>query len=405
MALPYLGPLMRAARVLLLLMAGACAAASANAQGRSAPDPRRDGAAAPYPGSEAITGFTLDWSTHQRHAQGSDNFQLTWAADGHLYGAWGDGGGFGGTNSRGRVGLGVARVEGPWDAYRGFNVWGGHDAEHPATFDGKSWGMIAVDTTLFLWVVPDQPAGKDYRNHYEYVELARSTDRGATWAKAGWRFRSSEHLTIPTFLNAGRGNEGAPDRFGDYVYAYFIRPEHSGIEQQGPAGRGLIVHKPGVIYLARVSPEGLFAAKASYEFFRGLDAAGEPLWGPLDEKVPVFEDPNGAGWCLSASYNPHVGRVLLSTQHGENRQGLIGIFDAPTPWGPWTTVRYYTDEAPFGAERAGSTLPWRNNVFFVAFPTKWFDGGAFTLVFTGAGRGKDNDSFNTVRGRFHEAGP
>ncbi len=59
----------------------------------------------PYPKSEVTGGISLDWNTHQRFAQGSDNFQLTWAADDHLYGAWGDGGGFGGTNSEGRVGL------------------------------------------------------------------------------------------------------------------------------------------------------------------------------------------------------------------------------------------------------------------------------------------------------------
>jgi hypothetical protein len=36
----------------------------------------------------------------------------------------------------------------------------------------------------------------------------------------------------------------------------------------------------------------------------------------------------------------------------------------------------------------------------VAFAAKWLDGNAFTLNFTGAGQGKDNDSFNTVRGMF-----
>ncbi|MHC4299203.1 MAG: hypothetical protein ACYS7Y_18165 [Planctomycetota bacterium] len=61
----------------------------------------------PYPRSTLISGLSLDWSTHRRAAQGSDNFQLTWADDDNLYGAWGDGGGFGGTNKKGRVGLGV----------------------------------------------------------------------------------------------------------------------------------------------------------------------------------------------------------------------------------------------------------------------------------------------------------
>ena len=85
----------------------------------------------PYPESSVIEGIELDWSTHQRFAQGSDNFQLTWAEDDHLYGAWGDGGGFGGTNSAGRVGLGVARIEGSSSNYRGKNVWGGFESERP----------------------------------------------------------------------------------------------------------------------------------------------------------------------------------------------------------------------------------------------------------------------------------
>ncbi len=81
-----------------------------------------------YPPSPVIAGLSLDWSTHRRHALGSDNWQLTWADDDHQYGAWGDGGGFGGSNDEGRVGLGFARIEGDWQNYRGFNVWGGKGA-------------------------------------------------------------------------------------------------------------------------------------------------------------------------------------------------------------------------------------------------------------------------------------
>ena len=67
---------------------------------------------APYPPSPVIADMVLDWSTHRREALGSDNWQLTWADDDHQYGAWGDSGGFGGTNSNGRVGLGFGRIEG-----------------------------------------------------------------------------------------------------------------------------------------------------------------------------------------------------------------------------------------------------------------------------------------------------
>jgi hypothetical protein len=163
---------------------------------------------------------------------------------------------------------------------------------------------------------------------------------------------------------------------------------------------GLIVHKPGAIYLARVGRRDLLAGKSKYRFYRGLDASQAPLWGTPAEKRPVFEDPGGVGWCMSAGYNPFLKRVLLCTEHGASSQGTIGVFDAPSPWGPWTTVKYYDPALPFGASRKGSKLPWRNNVFFAAFATKWLDGHTFTLNFTGAGQGKDNDSFNTVRGAF-----
>lgn len=358
------------------------------------------GTDSPYSESTVIRGLELDWSTHKRFAQGSDNFQLTWSDDDHLYGAWGDGGGFGGTNGRGRVGLGFARIEGNADNYRGYNVWGGFEPEHPATFDGKSWATISIKGGLYMWVVPDKPEGKSYRNHYEYVELAKSTDKGATWTKASWRFEQEEMLTIPTFLNFGRDNAGVPDAFGDYVYSYFISPQSPIMEQEGPNAVQLIVHKPGRLFLARVAADRLMERKEAYEFFAGLDDSGQPLWGTVSEKEAVFEDENGVGWCMSASYHPGIQRVLLSTQHGFNPRGQMGIFDAPTPWGPWTTVEYFEKARSFGGVREGSELLWEQNIFFVAFPTKWFDGDTFTINFTGGGRGRDNDSFNTVDGRF-----
>lgn len=360
--------------------------------------------ASPYPDSPVITGLSLDWSTHRRGAQGSDNFQLTWADDDNLYGAWGDGGGFGGTSSKGRVGLGVARISGPGHDWTGANRWGGLNPENPAQFggQGKSWGMICVDGVLYMLVVPDVVPGKGYRNHYEYVEVWKSKDHAATWQRPSWKFLQAENLTVPTFLNFGRNNAGAPPELGDYVYLYFTRPPGPTAEHQGPNAVGLIVHKPGAIYLARVPKDKIAASKSDYQFFHGLDIDGNPLWGDISQKQPAFEDMNGVGWCMSAHYNPGLKRYILCTEHGASHVGLMGIFDAPTPWGPWTTVKYWTPQDPFGKTRPGNSLPWRNNVFFIAFPTKWLseDGRSFTLNFTGGGRGADNDSFNTLSGIF-----
>jgi hypothetical protein len=86
--------------------------------------------------------------------------------------------------------------------------------------------------------------------------------------------------------------------------------------------------------------------------------------------------------------------------HTASSRGNLGVYDAPDPWGPWTTVHFFSEPAgnPFGAGRPD--VP--PNTFFWNLPTKWHssDGLSFTMVFTGAGRGKDNDSLNLVRGRF-----
>ena len=389
-------------------------------------------AESPYPPSPVIADFSLEWSTHVRHAPGSDNWQLTWADDDHQYGAWGDGGGFGGTNSDGRAGLGFGRIEGDWNDYHGFNVWGGKDPENPAQFTGKSWGTICLGGILYSWITPDDPDTGGKRDHYRYIQLARSTDHAAHWAKADWRWWCEDNLIIPTFLVNGKDNAGARD---DYVYSYFIRPQNPGRQGRqpiratarpkwsAPVGReslsknftifevsgtditqaefGLEVHKPGALFLARAPKDKLFAGRDVYEWFTGMKD-GRPAWGPLEAKTPVFENPEGTGWCVSASYNPGLKRYLLATEHTASHSSVMALFDAPEPWGPWTTVKYWTENERFGQTRPGSNLDWADNIFFFSFAPKWLseDGRSFTLVFTGGGRGKDNDSMNTVRGTF-----
>lgn len=354
----------------------------------------------PYPQSSLVQGIELAFSTHHRAAQGSDNFPFTWADDDALYTAWGDGGGFGGTNGLGRVGLGVARIKGGPRQFDAKNIWGGHQSKSSAQFTGKSYGLLCVDSILYMWVVPDEPDGKKYRNHYEYFELAESSNHGKTWTKSKDRFFQSDYLSNPTFLNFGKDHTGVPRDWQGYVYTYFIRPRDTQIEHQGPNGVGLIVHKPGILFLARVRADRLMQFKSSMEFFCGLTKEGKPKWGSQSEKKPVFEDVNGVGWCVSASYNPYLKRVLLCTEHGESLRGQLGIFEAPTPWGPWSIIEYCHPSSPFGNVRPGSDLPWENNVFYLSFPTKWFDREEFVLSFTGAGNGRDNDSFNLVQGKF-----
>ncbi len=335
----------------------------------------------PYPPSPVIDRVDFDFKTHRRLAPGSDNWPTTWADDDHLYSAWGDGGGFGGTNSQGRVLLGVARIEGEAKNYTGTNLWGGIGAPKPA-FGGKSYGILCVDGVLYLWVAP-QP-----NPHLDHSQLAFSKDHGATWQLADWKFPFSASLTVPTFLNFGRNYTGARD---DYVYSYYIHPAWGPGKATKTSAHTFDVHQPGRVYLSRV-PKNAILDRSRYEFFTGFGPdARTPRWSAdLTKKQPVFEDANGVGWNLSVSYNPGLRRYLLTTEHTETHAGKFGLFDAPEPWGPWTTVAY---EDNWGAGHVEvSTFYWN-------FPTKWLsaDGSAFTLVFTGK---NTNDSWNTVTGRF-----
>jgi hypothetical protein len=120
------------------------------------PQPPAKGQAAepPYPPSPVIAGVTWDWTTHRTAAPGSDLWPVTWGADDHLYAAWGDGGGFGGTDQDGRVALGFARIEGPPERFLGVNINGGKNPAHRASFAerGKTGGVLAVGDRLYAWL-------------------------------------------------------------------------------------------------------------------------------------------------------------------------------------------------------------------------------------------------------------
>lgn len=332
----------------------------------------------PYPPSPVVEGLEFDFSKHTRLAVGSDNWPTTWGEDGSLYTAWGDGGGFGGTNSRGRVSLGIARLNGDSRDLKTENIWGGLNAKNSAQFEGKSYGIVSVNKTLYLWVAC-QP-GK----HLESCRVAKSIDNGEHWMLSDWEFTFEDHLTIPTFLNFGQDYRGARD---DYVYSYFVHPTW-GPGPSSTGNYGFDVHRPGRVYLSRV-PKDKITDRHAHEFFAGFDD-GPPIWtGNIEKKLPVFQDENGVGWNLSVSYVPVVDRYLLCTEHSQTHKSQLGIFDATSPWGPWTTV-CYTDS--FGKDAI------EQSCFYWSFPSPWLKtDGQFTMAFTGK---NSNDSWNTVPGRF-----
>ncbi len=312
---------------------------------------------APYRSSEHIAGIEPDFSRLVLAAPGSDNWALTWAADDHQYAVWGDGGGFAGTDGDGRVSLGVARIEGDAASFRATNVWGRKDAASPATFEGKSYGILAVGGVLYMWTGPGSGV-----ETYQEARLASSTDAGASWTRANWAFEASTALSIPTFLQFGRDCAGARDEF---VYAYFVR--------QRIGGHALVVQRPGAIDLGRV-PRDRILERDAWEFYAG-GRHGVASWSADPKRRrAVFEDRNGVGWCVSAVHLPAVDRIVLCTEHSQSFRGNVGMFEAEEPWGPWRTVLYAKLWGP-------PHVPAKS--FFWNFAPKWSQGRDVVLVFTG----------------------
>ena len=158
-----------------------------------------DSGHAPYAPSPVIQEITWHWESYRTGAVGSDLWPVTWGPDGHLYAAWGDGGGFGGSDSDGRVSMGFARIEqGPED-FHGCNINGGKSSEHPASFPkkGKTGGILFVDGTLYAKINLQDGRWPDV----DHV-LAWSTNLGATWTQADWRFPKGQGNFQPSrFLN------------------------------------------------------------------------------------------------------------------------------------------------------------------------------------------------------------
>lgn len=316
--------------------------------------PSKSQAAPPYPPSAAVQSIDWDWTTAVTAAPGSDQWPVTWCADGHLYAAWGDGGGFGGTNSDGRVSMGVARIEGTPPAWQGFNVWGGKDPEssQPAT-EGKA-RILCVDGTIYLWI--------EKQDTWDEAAIATSSDLGMTWQVGSFILESPLNRFNP--IQFGQDYAGARD---DFIYGYFADLDGTSI------------------CLARV-PKASIEDRAAYEVVSGLDANHTPTWSSdLAERVPVFQDPTGVNWGYQAIYHPQLGRYLLTVSHGTSPEGPgLGIFDAPEPWGPWTTA-YYQDQ-------------WKDdlNKFCFSFPQKWMssDGTEMWMVHSGW---PEYDSYNHLK--------
>jgi hypothetical protein len=339
-------------------------------------------ATAPYPRSTHITGINFRMGTAKTQAPGSDNWVITWADDDRQYTSWGDGGGFGGTNSDGRVSFGVGSVSGSKSSYTTKNIWGGKNAVTSAKFGGKSYGILSLDGDIYMWrcgTASDNSA-------FNIQDLYKSTDKCVNFSNTGVKFEQSDFSVTRgffavTFLQFGKDYAGARD---NYIYMY-------GNEVQNTTWD---VQKPGKISLIRCL-KGDIANRSRYEYFTGM-SGGNPTWtSNRDQRKPVFQDIANGIMRTSVSYNAPLGRYLLTTQQVDRHRsdnGHIGIYDAPEPWGPWTTVLFDNAwDVGIAESGASKTVYWN-------FSNKWLssDGKSFVMVGTLPGQ----DEWGTVEGTF-----
>jgi CubicO group peptidase (beta-lactamase class C family) len=316
---------------------------------------------APSPPRSAVI-KEIRWAppeTIVRKAKGSDNWPMTWADDDALYAAYGDGNGFEPFIAE-KLSLGFAKITGAPPDFKGENLRSPTgEARGQGAAGKKASGMLMVDGVLYL-------LARNAANS----QLAWSRDRGKTWTWADWKF--TESFGCPTFLNFGRNYAGARD---DFVYIY--SPDSDSAYEVADS-----------LALARV-PKYRIHEREAYEFFAGLDGAGRPKWTrDLARRAAVLANP-GRCYRSGATYDAALRRYLLvhpapgATSRDRDGKidvrfsGGLAIYDAPEPWGPWTTA-FFAERWDVGP---GDTA---------SFPTKWMsaDGRTLYLVFSG------DDSFS-----------
>ncbi len=324
----------------------------------------------PYPGPSPVVA-KLNWAPPETIVRkcstpggdGSDNWPITWGDDDKLYTAYGDGFGFDYTDGDGKLSTGFSAVSGRADDFTGVDIDSpdeqlvcrpGDPVEHHGPRGKKICGMLMVGGVIYAWTRNANENGK-------MCQLLCSHDRGVNWQWANWMF---EEFGYCSFVNYGPNYQGARDG-----YVYIVTPDTPSAYVSSDS-----------FVLLRV-PAGRITERDAYEFFVRLDSTGDPLWtADIAQRGSVFQHRRCCGRS-GITYNPALGRYFWwqgqSVRGNDYRwwTGGFGVYDAPEPWGPWTTV-YHTEAWDVPQGESGS------------FPTKWIsqDGLEMHLVFSGEDR-------------------
>jgi hypothetical protein len=304
----------------------------------------------PYLPSDLIQDISFDFSTEFSAGDGSDQWVMTWADDGHLYAAWGDGEGWN-VQFGSKQTLGITRISSnsPRPA-----LSGAQDVFGSPSPNRKPLGLIAdTNSTIYLFFDTNRD---DWKGSYG----AMSTDNGRSWS-----FQSDpvfhqdiDGVKVVGIAQFGPGYTDIPEGVDASYFYVYLANRTDGQEATGKD-----------VFLARVPKRDIFN-RAAYQYYNGLDKSESPIWSSnWNNKKAVFHDDAGMGYHVSVTYNPGLGRFIYAKGHSINH---LGIFEGPNLWGPWHTVYY----GPFKDEF------WK---FTYQFPQKWVsgDGRTMWLAFSG----------------------
>ena len=360
-----------------------------------------------YCASPAIKSMTWNWSSGFNQQNSSDLWAQTWGSDNNEYGFFGDGMGYFGDT---KTSFGVGELSGdagPLKPSNALNVYGGGDGSHPASMMGKATALLAIGSDFYalgsVWQPSDPP--NDGYGAPEHVEVEYSFANPYSWQSnfSAWTFCSAtaapSDFCPVSFLEYGAGYAGALD---GYVYLY-------GMPAQNFFGNA--TPGPAYTYLFRVASDQLLS-QGSYEAFSGLDGNGNAVWSSnWADKQPIFTDSGPRPIAISAVvYNLALGRFIAEGQGGFVNQAAF--YDAPNPWGPWTSIGYYNSNVDntagwgslgttaFAFGKTGDSLG-------INFINKWSSSSTMWLVFSSNGvastsarlpslAGQSMDSFSLV---------
>lgn len=347
--------------------------------------------------SRIFSTVDIEYSASIRTASDGDLWPTTWADDGHLYTANGDGTGFlavpapasteGSTSAANPwADIVVNRIEGvPETGITGARLAAGAAVgpvwTDPAHYNRKPTGIVAVDGNgdgvdeLYL-AVQDLRYGDDGFDDVPAASISRSDDHGATWHPTATPMFTNYIFTTVFFLDYGQSNRHSIDP--GYVYAY-------GLDNNWRDSFSDTVPDPVDLYLARV-PVGAIQDRDAWQFFTGL-ADSQPQWSATD-RTPVLTDTRRVYPVLNVEgvsnmsvmsqggvvYNKPLDRYIYTSW----TEYTYEFYEAPQPWGPWKLFAH-KDFGPYPWWGPGNTTGPKQGGYATTIPSKFISDDGLTM--------------------------